>query len=315
MEKNHSYIEAIFNKSRFDINLEDIKNFFSSNQEESSILEFKSGEVEIIDLYKEITAFLNTEGGLLIIGAPRENSITIANNKVKVCQGDLTYSKFKSKDWLYQKICSNIVPSPTNLKIEEFLCEDGNVFLIDIPQSMYPPHQCSSDGKYYIRLERDAKPAPHGIIQALFDKRRVPKLDANINIVENSIGSDRITVTIRNESKIPAEKVSFLVDIYNINKLHSKHNFIFFEDSLGDKFSLSDSSSQVLVQIIGLPINFTVEHNLNEYLIFIGFWCRDLDFEFKYFTYSPKTKKIIEGKLDEGPTLIEELNRIKEIKN
>lgn len=311
---NSDYIEKIFGKSRIEVTLNDIEEYFSTEQEESSVIEFKSGEVEINDIFKEITAFLNTEGGLLIIGAPRETKKNIGkNNVIKICAGALTYSNFKNKDWLYQKIASNIVPTPTNLKIEEYLTEEGNIFLIDVPQSANPPHQCSSDGKYYLRLERDAKPAPHGIVQALFDKRRVPFLSADININQSGHNSDSIEVRIKNESRIPADKVSFIVDIYNVNKVESDYKFELIEDTLGNKFSMSESSRQILVQVISLPIRFKVQHFNKDYLIFVAFWCKDVDFDFKYFTYSPSEKKIItEATFKTGELLLNELNRIRE---
>jgi hypothetical protein len=310
---NSNYIEKIFGKPRNEVKLSDIEEYFSTPQEESSVVEFKSGEVEINDIFKEITAFLNTEGGLLIIGAPRETKQTIGKNIIKVCEGNLTYSNFKNKDWLYQKIASNIVPTPTDLKIEEFLTENGNVFLIEIPQSLTPPHQSSSDGKYYLRLERDAKPAPHGIVQALFNKRRVPLLSADISITEIDRRNDKILVSIKNESRIPADKVAFIIDVYNVAEISSTHNFEFHEDVLGNKFSMSNHTNQVLVQIISLPIYLNVRHFNKDYLIFVAFWCRDLDFEFKYFTYSPFEKKIIsEGTMTEGKLLADELKRIRE---
>lgn len=310
---NSNYIEKIFGKTRSELKLADLTEYFSTPQEESSVVEFKSGEVEINDIFKEIAAFLNTEGGLLIIGAPRETKQNIGKNVIKVCEGDLTYSNFKNKDWLYQKIASNIVPTPTDLKIEEFLTENGNVFLIDIPQSLNPPHQCSSDGKYYLRLERDAKPAPHGIIQALFNKRRVPILTADIIIEEINIKNDKIIVRIKNESHIPAEKVAFIIDVYNVTDVNSTFKFNLNEDTLGNKFSMANHSSQVLVQIISLPINFTVQHDYKDYIIFVAFWCRDLDFDFKYFTYSPLEKKIVtEGTMKKGTLLLDELKRIQQ---
>lgn len=308
---NSNYIEKIFGKLPSEVTLNDIKEYFSSPQEESSIIEFKSGEVEINDIFKEITAFLNTEGGLLIIGAPRETKQILGKNSIKICVGDLTYSNFKNKDWLYQKIASNIVPFPTDLKIEEYLTELGNVFLIDIPQSLNPPHQSSADGKYYLRLERDAKPAPHGIVQALFNKRRVPILSAEINIQKIDENRDKVIVRIVNESNIPADKVSFIVDVYNVNKVESIYNFDFINDPLGNKFCLSNHLNQVLVQIISFSIDFTVQHYNKDYLIFVGFWCRDIDFDFKYFTYSPYYDKIVnEGTMKKGKLLIDELKRI-----
>lgn len=307
---NEGYIESIFGKSRFDINIEDIIDFFSEPQEESSILEFKSGDVEINDLFKEVAAFLNTEGGLLIVGAPRETTKIVGKTTTKICQGDITYSSFKNKDWLYQKLASNIVPSPVNLRIEEFILEKGNVFLIDIPQSSTPPHQSGADGKYYIRLERDAKPAPHGIIQALFNKRKLPLLLADITISKLDEHRSDIVLCVRNQSNVPAEKVSFLVDIYNIKFIDSARNFEFVKDSLGDKYFNSGHSDQILVSVINIPIRFKVTHLKKDFLIFIGYWCRDLDFEFQYFTYSPENETMIKGSRLEGPLLLDELKRI-----
>lgn len=308
---NSNYIEKIFGKKRDELTLSDLKNYFSSPQEESSVIEFKSGEVEINDIFKEIAAFLNTEGGLLIIGSPRETKQTVGKNIIKICEGELTFSNFKNKDWLYQKIASNIVPAPTDLKIEEFLTEKGNIFLIDIPQSLNPPHQCSSDGKYYLRLERDAKPAPHGIVQALFNKRRVPSLNADIVIKDIKSHVDRIVVSIKNESNIPAEKVSCMIEVYNIENIISKHQFSVADDFLGEKFSSTVHIPQVLVQVISIPINFDIQHSNKDYLIFVAFWCRDLDFDFKFFTYRPSEKKIVtEGTFKDGIPFREELERI-----
>ncbi|WP_294963588.1 ATP-binding protein [uncultured Flavobacterium sp.] len=310
---NSDYIEKIFGKNRHDVEIDDLEEYFSDEQEESSIVEFKSGEVEINDIFKEITAFLNTEGGLLIIGAPRERKKTVGKNVIKICQGELTYSNFKNKDWLYQKIASNIVPAPTDLKIEEYLTEKGNVFLIDIAQSMNPPHQCCSDGKYYLRLERDAKPAPHGIVQALFNKRRVPSLNANIIVKKIDDYADRIFVEITNKSHIPADRVAVLIDVYNVLNVDSDHGFNLIKDTLGNKFSVTHHTDQILVQIIHFGVKFDVHHSGKDYLIFVGFWCKDADFDSKFFTYSPSEKKIVtEANYKNGTLLIDELRRIYE---
>lgn len=308
---NNNFIQKIFDKPRTELTLDDLRKFFSSPQEESSVVEFKSGGVEINDLFKEITAFLNTEGGLLIIGTPKEKTIQKGKNKIKICEGELTYSSFRNKDWLYQKIASNIVPVPTDLRIEEFLTENGNIFVIDIPQSLNPPHQSSSDGRYYLRLERDAKPAPHGIVQALFNKRKVPKLIAEIEVTNIDEFTDAVEVVIKNKSNIPADNVSYIIDVYNVDEVESDVGFRFQEDDLMDKFSLIRNSNQVLVQILSFPEVFKVNHKSKEYLIFVGYWCKDLDFDYKYFKYSPKEKSIVSTSSKyEGVLLQDELERI-----
>lgn len=308
---NKNYISKIFNKESSEITINDLEDFFSTPQEETSVLEFKSGQVEIIDLYKEITAFLNTEGGLIIVGSPREEKKRIKKNEITICQGELTYSNFKNKDWIYQKITSNITPTPVDLKITEFINPNGGIFLIDVPQSQNPPHQSSADGKYYIRLEREAKPAPHGIVQALFNKRRLPNINAKFEIKEINENWDTVSVRIQNESPIPADKVSFIIDVFNVEKVESKFTFIPMEDALGKKFSMSNSAKNVLVQIISVSIEFQVQHFGQEYLIMVGYWCKDLDFDFKFISYSPNDRKFIsEGYLNKGDLLTKELERI-----
>lgn len=308
-----SYIEKIFKKNLYDFNISDLNSFFESEQEETSILEFKSGEVEINDLFKEISAFLNTEGGLIIIGSPRERKEQIGKNEKVICQGELTYSKFRNKDWLYQKIASNIVPTPIGLKIFEHLDEKGAIFVIDIPQSTIPPHQCSSDGKYYIRLEREAKPAPHGLIQALFNKRRFPNLTGEISVQKITSNKDEILIRLMNKSSFPADKVSFIIDVYNINNIESNYKFVYQPDILGDKFSMSEKYDSVLVRVINIPIKFLLEHKESEYVIFIGYWSKDSDFDFNYVTYDPLNEKITaKGTLKDSETLLdEELKRIR----
>ncbi|MGA1978909.1 MAG: ATP-binding protein [Bacteroidales bacterium] len=313
-----SYVKKIFNKDILDLNISDLRSFFELEQEETSVLEFKSGDVEIIDLYKEITAFLNTEGGLLIIGTPQEKKQIIGDNIKTVCFGELTYSKFRNKDWLYQKISSNIVPAPSGLKIFEYIDVAGSIFVIDIPQSDIPPHQCSSDGRYYIRLEREAKPAPHGLVQALFQKRRAPKLDAKIRINKINTNVDELHISLYNRSRIPADKLSCIIDIYNTNGIETKAKLDVIgtiDELLGQKFSVIINATQVLVQVLSFPIDLIVTHRLEEYIIAANFWCIDADFDFKFWTYDPINQKIIcEDKLNyERVNFIEEVKRVTKI--
>lgn len=291
-----SHTETIFKKDISELKIEDLTSYFETEQEETSIIEFKSGRVEINDIFKEITAFLNTEGGILIIGAPIEQKRKIGKNTQVFCVGDLTYSSFRNKDWLYQKIASNISPSPTDLKIFEHLEKNGTIFLIDIPQSRTPPHQASSDGRYYIRLEREAKPAPHGIIQALFQKRRSPKLNSRITINQFSDDIDKLDIAIFNNSPIPANNVSYIVDIYNIIEMNEDPGFNKIQEAKHHKFSYNRHTGHSLVQLISIPLNFSLRHGNKPYVVMVGYWCQDLDFDYKFWTYDPLKKVfLVEG--------------------
>lgn len=309
-------IEKIFNRHTSELTKADLEEYFKEPQEESSLIEFKSGDVEVIDIYKEIAAFLNTEGGILIIGSPRENKIKEGKTEKNICQGELTYSNFRNKDWLYQKIASNIVPTPTGLKIAEFLDIKGSIFVIDIPQSYNPPHQCSSDGKYYIRMEREAKPAPHGLVQALFQKRRLPTIDADIDIEWLEEDVNEIKIGIKNNTSIPADKVGFLVELYNVNEvISSEQSFKVGPDFLGRKFSASGRIDQILARVISFDVKFTVINKSDEYIIFVGYWCKNKDFDFKFWTINPNIREIVcEDRMEfEKTSFLDEIERVTKI--
>lgn len=307
-----NFITRFFNKTTDEINLNDIQKYFQEKQEESPTLEFKSGEVEINDVFKEVAAFLNTEGGLLIIGAPRETKETIGKRVINYCQGEITFSKFSSKDWLHQKLFSNITPSPTEIFIKEFSTEQGNVFILDIPQSINPPHQSNADGRYYIRLENEAKPAPHGLIQALFDKRRKPKLFTRIEREPLDKFNDKLYISLHNDSDVPADKVSLIIDVYNIEKIDNNTNFKEFKrDELGRKFSLSEKAYQILVRVISLGIEFNTNHYNENYIVSVNYWSKDSDYDCTYFLIDTKNNTITTNNwLDKNPGLIDDVKQL-----
>lgn len=312
MSSKNYYTSYFFNKNPTELTFSDIQLYFKERQEESSTLEFKCGDVEITDVYKEVAAFLNTEGGLLIIGAPRESKEVIGRKTITYCQGDVTYSKFISKDWLHQKLYSNITPSPTQIYIKEITTQSGNIFILDIPQSFNPPHQSNADGRYYIRIENEAKPAPHGLIQALFDKRKKPKIKAEIKRVYFDNITDYLNVSLHNESSIPADKVSFIVELFNISE--TDNNFIESDDEvLGKKFSLSKKLDQVLASVISFGVDFKVRHTSKKYLVSVSFWSRESDFDCVYFIIDPISNSILSKYwLDENENLVDAIKQLKD---
>lgn len=292
---NTNYISQFFNKDFADINIDDLKAFFSNKQEENSKIEFKSGEVEIHDIFKEIAAFLNTEGGLLIIGAPIEHKEQFGKKIIKYCIGDLTYSRFLSKDWLHQKIYSNITPSPIGIVIKEISAESGNIFIIDVPQSSSPPHQSNADGRYYIRIDSEARPAPHGLVQALFDRRKKPLLAADLERSPKNNIFDNIGVSVYNKSNIPADKASFIVDVYNVDDVIGDNTFTKrFDKGIGHKFSTSTNAAHVLVSVMRVGFDFLVQHKTAKYLISVSYWSKEFDFDSTYFIIDPLSNTIVE---------------------
>lgn len=221
-----SISSAIFNKEIYEIVREDLESFFSTEQQETSILEFKHGDTSLEDVHKEVAAFLNTQGGLLILGSPKEKPKT-DNKHIKVCQGDLTpCTKIRSQDTLMRSISSNISPSPMHIRVQSIQVGPDFVFVMEIPQSTIPPHQVNEKGIYYIRLERDAKAAPHGIVEALFNRRQKPDLKVQFRCYQSIGNTERLTVSfdISNGSMITAESLGVVLIIYGAKYVHRFEN-------------------------------------------------------------------------------------------
>ncbi|MEQ8684644.1 MAG: ATP-binding protein [Imperialibacter sp.] len=286
-------IDEIFQKSPKELTVEDIKTFFETEREETAVLEFKSGQVEVEDLFKEIAAFLNTEGGLIIVGAPKETKVTKVKRGVKLCQGELTYSTIRSADWLYQKIATNISPMPTDIFIKEICGDEGTVYLIEVPQSKRPPHQANADGRYYLRFDCEARPAPHGLVQALFDKRRKPVLDAELIILKKNGNVVNVQVSFVNNSNVPADKVGILISVYNAQKVVSEANIREWNDDSGSHFSISETSHQVLASVITWPIRFSIMNKASNFLISAAFWSLESDYDHKFWTINPFNGEIV----------------------
>ncbi|MFA8435896.1 MAG: helix-turn-helix domain-containing protein [Marinifilaceae bacterium] len=274
------FSKLIFNKDLYDLTIDDILEFFSSEQEESSILEFKAGKVEVNDIHREVSAFLNTEGGLLIIGAPKEEEIPKGKNKVKVCKGDpMPSTRIKNQDNLMRSISSNISPAPTKIRAKEIPFKEGNIYILEIPQSVTPPHQVSNEGKYYIRLERDSKPAPHGIVEALFFKRQKPDLDVAFNISNEHKTINRtifIDFLFSNDSYVTAENINYIITIGGVKEIKSTNN-VHSEPELKNDIlrQQSNHTNFILVKGIDMPVTFELELKDDFCIIECTFFCKD----------------------------------------
>lgn len=307
------YSELIFGKQLSDITLIDLQDFFLEEREETSILEFKSGGVSVDDIYKEVCAFLNTEGGVLVIGTPREQKKKLGSKtEVTVCQGDLVPSPFRGKDWLMTSIVSNISPPPTSIKIQEIHSGKGTHFIVEVPQSMTPPHQSNGDGRYYIRMERDARPAPHGLVEALFFKRQKPALEIDISIEEISQRIYAFTVTLINDSLFPAEKPEFIINIQNVKFLYkgnvSERNKIVSHSNLDNYFSTNVSIDGVLWKGITCSNTFHIELNSSlppePFSFYITAWSRNVGVKHWADVFDPVKEEFI---FDEHPDNMSEI--------
>lgn len=291
-------LNAIFGKTLYDIKLEDVQKFFSEEQEETATLEFKSGDVSLEQVYVEIAAFLNTDGGLLIIGAPKETKRIDGAVERTFCKGDLTVSKLaKSKDSLAQKIGSHVIPASHEIRIHQIAYLEGSIFLIEVSQSLSPPHQVAEDGRYYVRMDRRSIPATHGFVSALFNKRRVglPAVELGVGPVSEEI--DNWELKVLNESGIPIENVCCLVDIFHVEGVEGvtdrlEFRFVKADDEINSRFSYLIKDDSVLVTDLNLIVKFDVTHKKRKYLIRTVVWSKDIDSMLSVFVYDPISKSL-----------------------
>lgn len=267
-----SYSEQIFGKQLHDITYQDIELFFSTEQEETTIIEFKSGEVELDSVFKGICAFLNTQGGLMIIGSPKPIKPTESNDR-KICKGTpILTKKLNSREQLQQKIASFISPLPVGLKIHQIPMNDGSLFLIEVPQSDFAPHQCLSDGKYYMRLDVESRFAPHGFVEALFNRRQKPLLVADVVSEKIDEVFDEIEIVIENNSATTAEDVEFIVKVFGVEIIERESY-----DRKNKEGACTDlvRENGMLVKGLKLRSIYRVKNWGKKYHIHLMYWCKN----------------------------------------
>lgn len=153
--------------------LTDINLFITDKEQEGQYLEFKSnfednkGKCELlsdpakISISEEIVSFLNSDGGLLIIGVAEEPGSTGRPEKITpIKEVDEKPRK------LLHSITMTINPYPHGLETK--IIYTGNkstegIVLIQVPRSANAPHAVKNKGALKVLVRRDDKKIPIGI--------------------------------------------------------------------------------------------------------------------------------------------------------
>ncbi len=209
-----NYPKQYFGKELNELAYKDIEKYFVEAKEESDKIEFKSyhnpdekNHTEKENgVIKAICGLLNSEGGLVIWGAPIGQIIT--GKKEKIFMGALSPAdKLIEKDSFISRVTDLITPSPKGIKFQTLESSGKYIYIIEVEQSFYSPHQFRNI--YYMRIDGQTKPAPHHFIEALFRKVTFPKLEGYVTI--DSISTDgtnyimQISNIIFNKSKLQNE--------------------------------------------------------------------------------------------------------------
>jgi len=163
--------------------IEDIQKFIEpistdpeSQSRESNTIEYKeaaTGLGSTNEVSKDISAFANSEGGLIFYGIKcdkidRTKPLEVTGIKLSIVE-------------TFDQIVNSNIHHPIK-GIQKKLIPEVNpqVMLVYVSQSDEAPHQ-NNDGKYYIRAGSESRHMPHYMVELYFGKRRSPKLSVQLN--------------------------------------------------------------------------------------------------------------------------------------
>lgn len=174
---------------------------------EGPYLEYKSARLfenkndKIFEtLSKEIAAFGNSAGGVIVIGIEEDNNRCISEIKP-------VYDDKKTDSWIENGLLTRINPT-ISLNIYTINTEGGKVFVIDVPASHAAPHQ-ASDRKYYARRLFRVDPLLPFEIDDI--RRRTTENPLRVSM-SLSFSEGLINFTIRNEGLVPVFDISISIE-------------------------------------------------------------------------------------------------------
>lgn len=222
-----NFAQNFFGKPLRDLTHKDIATYFAIERAETDLIEYKSFPQNpnwddiIKTVCKAICGFLNGNGGILVFGAPA--GVIPDGKKEKIFIGQLTPTKtVKGGDWLINKISTEISPMPKDVKVQQIEDESGAIYIIQIEESTFKPHQWNH--AYYIRLDGQTKPAPHFIVQALMREIKYPDI--------------RAVIAARNGSSTSKDiSINFSIGLFNFSQFQNEHDLNYRIMLLGAVFA------------------------------------------------------------------------------
>lgn len=257
-------VEEVLNVPLHLINEEWLNSFFAQNQEENIRLEFKSFDSANWKkgVSKAICAFANTNGGVIIFGAPQESTDNATGRKFSI--GPLVPINGVEKDTIVRSMASNIDP-PQNKVIYDFInVTGGSVAIIQVPKVEADPCMYIYDKKnqYLWRNEAESVPAHHSYVSLMFRGARYCDFKCNL-IVE--------TCSFNAASQLFTLKVS--IRLINASKYIISHGLF---------VNITTDTQSRFIPVIGTELQFHTELNSIHFysdLPFHNFIRQEIDFE------------------------------------
>ena len=169
------------------------------------------------DVSKDVTSFLNSDGGILIYGVPETTDpSSTGGTPVPLSESSdigFTPEDKVDKETLENLITSNIqpIPGPSLFQITEVDHGDRRVFVVEVKPGIGDVWQ-AKDKKYYERFHYKSEPMDHYRIEMVRARSMGPNLSVAFGVndrwgqqIDDSVQEVTIFVGIRNDSNSVAE--------------------------------------------------------------------------------------------------------------
>lgn len=182
-----------------DYSVEDLQKLIQDQIEESINLDYKSAksldksDSKKREIAKDISAFANSDGGIIIYGMQEENHKPIS---IDFADGELF-----NKEWLENVIDSNIQQKIQGIRIFPIRIDSNikkTVYVVKIPASSEAPH-ISADKKFYRRYNFKSVPMEEYEVKLLYSRTSKAEIDFHSflrnNIEEYQANNGRMEIS------------------------------------------------------------------------------------------------------------------------
>lgn len=191
---------------RHPITLSEVQAVVSAKESESLHLEFKASEAlikgKVDEISKDVSAFANSDGGLIIYGIVENNHCAD-----RIDEG-LSNSKTNYKEWIENKLQSNVSPRLQGVRITEIaIGGDRFIYAVSVPASDRGPHQDRHTHRYYKRHNFKCDPMEDYEIRDVGNRQKSvpPLISVRVDIAQGSL----LQFCVENVGDYPATDVTF----------------------------------------------------------------------------------------------------------
>ncbi len=229
------FIKDLFGREADEVTLGDIQQLISMRREEDRFLKYKDPGIlrNVEELSQWVSAFLNAEGGLIIIGlretTPKKKEQQKKEQQkreqppqnirpARVVFAPKEYSSEKVEGLIIANIGSSTKPPLKVYSVHHPKKVTKAIYLVEIPRGDDPPYQ-ASDGKYYRRVGSTKYAMSHYEIAELLGRRKQPSLALTSELtevkVEDSTYRFCLRLCVANNGGATARYVQFTASFAN----------------------------------------------------------------------------------------------------